>query len=98
MEMEKCIFYAERRKHSAVVTRKGNTVLDGAVYKSAEDLALALSDIKDLIVELDKYGCLSIGYPDGFSGPFWLTYDANLDKVEMFHDIVNIFMYGLAAY
>ena len=96
--MEKCIFYSGGRKHTAVVTKKGNTVLDGAVYKSAEDLALALSDIGNLIVDLDKYGCLSIGYPDGFSGAFWFTYDANLDKVEMFHDIVNIFMYGLSAY
>lgn len=96
--MEKCRFYAAGRKHTAVVTKKGNTVLDGVVYKSAEELALALSDIEDLIVCLDKYGCLSIGYPDGFSGPFWLSYDANLDKVKMFYDIVNIFMYGLLAY
>ena len=96
--MEKCVFYSGGRKHTAVVTGKGNTVLDGTVYNSSEDLALALSDIEGLIVDLDKYECLSIGYPDGFSGPFWLTYDANSDKVKMFHDIVNIFMYGLAAY
>lgn len=96
--MERCIFYVAGRKHTAVVTKKGSTILDGAVYKSAEDLALALSNIEDLIVSSDKYGCLSVGYPDGFSGAFWLTYDANMDKVKMFYDIVNIFMYGLSGY
>lgn len=95
--MKKCKFYVSGRKHTAVVTKKGNTVLDGAVYKSSEDLALALSEIENLIVSMDKYGCLSIGYPDGFSGPFWLTYNGETDKIEMFYDIVNILMYGLTA-
>lgn len=92
-----CILFTRQKTYRGS-NKKGNTVLDGAVYKSAEDLALALSDIEDLIVCSGKYGCLLIGYPDGFSGPFWLSYDANLDKVKMFYDIVNIFMYGLSAY
>lgn len=96
--MEKCVFYKAGRKHTAVVTKKGNTVLDGAVYKSAKDLALALSYIDDLMVMSDEYGCLYIGFPDGFLGPFLLTYDSDLDKVKMLYDIVNIFMYGLSAY
>ena len=93
--MEKCVFTVKGVQHVAAVTKKGNTVLDGCVYKTAEALALALSDIDDLIVDSDKYGGLYVGYPDGFSGPFWLTYEADTDKVEMFYDIVNIFMYGL---
>ena len=94
--MEKCDF-VRGGKHTAYVTAKGNTVLDGVVYKSAEDLALALSRIEDLIIVTDKYGLLMVGYPDGFSGDFWLTYKADEDKVKMFYDIVNIFMYGLTV-
>lgn len=95
--MEKCLFYLGGRKHTAVVTKKGNTVIDGAVYSTSEDLALALAELEDLIVASDKYGTLSIGYPDGFSGTFWLTYNGKTDKIEMFYDIVNILMYGLTA-